>query len=158
MDLETLYKKQTELLMRISGLTDCVLIEQVQEEYLMLENKIAIAEEVEIKKKIQIIYEDLLKFYHDQYTESDIITALEKTNKLDLHAIMSKHRIRPQIKSRKDLCTISNTIKKKIIVCDLENRIVDEIGCYDASVKYYIGCLSYIDGYDPFKEYKVFYK
>ena len=136
--LDKLYQQQNDLVQRIAGLTDYILKEQVQEEFVMLEEKIAkIREQVETRslhEKLVEICKEHVAYYKTQFIlEKNMVTAIEKTNNIDLTLLLNKHRLRiPKgLNNRRDLCIMANALKKVVVVKDLEGIIIDQIGNWE---------------------------
>ncbi len=127
--------KENELLIRISGVTQDVLKEQLSEEYYDLQQK-NIMLESQLESIRNIIYtniilsseNDLYVYYELQFKkEYDIISALERTNNIDIKKLLIINRIKP-ITDRRSMINFLTFYKHKLIVKNLENFVIEQIG------------------------------
>jgi hypothetical protein len=167
--MDALQEKYKNLIIRISGVTDDVLKEQLQEECVMLEERIQIEaskiqatvdaiKQVEIQKFEEFLLtfvSDHKEFYRTQFIkEEDLVLALEITNnKRNLSNMFKQNRLRAPTKlsQRKELLYIANTLNWFITVCDMESLPVDTIGVKkddSINIKIYVDAFSRWDEYD----------
>lgn len=154
--LARLENKQSELITRIAGLTDEILLEQCQEEYNMNENEIKNLEKEIYKCKFDKMIDDHIAFYTFQYKrEKSIITALEKTNNIDIRSLIRNKRLREpkDLSNRRELCMLATELKKNIVITDMENINIDTIGPFsdeNDTLKLIVGIFSKWQNYETF--------
>lgn len=151
---EQLYKLEREhenLLLRIVGVTDYILLEQLQQDCINIENAILVTkasckelEQVMLLKILEDIKNSHMQFYSKQFKISDPITCLEKTNNITLRDFIKNKRLRlpENIKQKRELCIIANELNKKIVLLDYESSIIDYIGKGIEEIKLYCKCFS----------------
>jgi len=145
-----LYEQQSTLINRICGVTDSVLKDQLAEEYRDLEYNITNTENQYYHNKFNEIIIEHINYYNRMFYKTDIITALEKTNNIDINTILQKKRLRiPKLDNRRSLLLLANELSSIIVVKDLESRIVDCIGNTKESKKKYL----YVDCFSKWQEY-----
>lgn len=147
--LYKLEKEHENLLLRIVGVTDSLLRDQLRQDFIDVENNIKELnlEINNIKQIVMIeiaedIKQDHLLFYNNQFVNDDPITCIEKTNNICLREIIIKKRMRipPDITYRREVCLIANEINKKIVLLDYESNVIDYIGKGDGEIKLYCSC------------------
>lgn len=156
--LNILCEKKNELIIRIAGVTDEILMEQLREEYQMLDEKIQRAEQAAWNELFVAMCDDIREFYACQFKpESNIIQALEITNNVKLEDICQRSRIRApkSMLDRRQLCILADALKKKIVVRDIEGYTLDTIGVWPENLSLHINCFSSIDDFDEQRDYEV---
>lgn len=136
-ELDNLTSEHTELILRISGLSDPILQEHLSEEYVILDEKLASAQakyneakKLLINSLISDWFGDYLDFYRKQFITSNPIECLEKINHTNLTDDITKLRIRvPQsMKNKREMSILANTLKKRIVILDYDSTELDTIG------------------------------
>jgi hypothetical protein len=91
--------------------------------------------------------EEHTQFYKAQFTKSDIVTCLEKTNSIEIKQLASKHRMRlpTSLAQKRELCLIADMLNKKIILLDYEGYYLDSIGRGASDMYLYCLCFSRFD-------------
>jgi hypothetical protein len=147
--LSKLEKELENLLLRIVGVTDYILLEQLQQDCIDIENTILVTKASckELEQVIALkISEDIknshIEFYSKQFKISDPITCLEKTNNITLRDFIKNKRLRlpENITQKRELCIIANDLNKKIVLLDYEGNIIDYIGKGIDEIKLYCKC------------------
>lgn len=150
--LNKLYAEKDALIVRIAGITDSVLQEQCREEYQELDEKIAKVEDLYMREMFKLMASDHYNFYNSQFSKVDnLLDAIDKTNGTNLREIIKQKRLRTPINlnDRRLLALLANEIKKKIVIFDMENITLDEIGIFDETLRLYVPIISRWDKYVP---------
>jgi phosphoribulokinase len=128
------------LLMRIVGVTDSVLKEQLVYDYESISNRLAVQQAILTSAEADYLnsivsnwYTDYMNFYRKQFVPADLIYCIEKTNKLPIGSLavaISKQRLRmpTDLNCKRELCMLANTLNKKIKVLGIDGEVIDEIG------------------------------
>lgn len=143
MEYKSLLETKNNLIIRISGLSDIILLEQAKEEYTLLEKKINSIEKEKYNNLINSIILDHEKYYRELYVESkDWLKCMAKINKfdkIDFISDLNKKRIKLTSNfNRYRILIMLNTINAKIYVLDLRGELIDEIGTGDKIYVLYI--------------------
>lgn len=151
-------EQKNDLIIRISSLSDEILLEQARAEFLELEIYIDSLEIEYIHWYFVCLSKEYRRFYEEMFEpETDIIISMERNNKelfenmsLLKYMIDNRLRIPTGIKDRRLLAMLSNTIGRQILILDMESIIFDDIGkIYDVDpIKLYINCILRIDHID----------
>lgn len=148
--LKKLEIQQHDLICRISGLTIDELKEQAREEYQQIIEQIeqinTLIEQQENSKFGEIINQstiELVNFYTEQFIKVGLIQAIELTNNISLTSVLNKCRLRiPKLADRRLLALLANYLDSQIVILDMENVILDDIGTGKTPIKLYVDVLS----------------
>jgi hypothetical protein len=151
------YEEHNKLIVRISAVTDDILLEQLREEYQMMESYIMENE----KEYLHALFKSMTNIHKKNYSsqfieESDIIDVLAITNeKINLYQIIDKHRMRrpKTIKDRRLLLQLTQILKCNIIIKDLESYIIDILGKNEPSDKDLIVYINHFSRFDNIDKY-----
>lgn len=125
--LRLLYEERNNLIIRIAGVSDEIIKLQLQEEYSILDQKINTYEEEYCILFIEDLTKDFIEYYESMYNKTNLTNSIKHINDIDLD--LSKYRLRePNLSDRRSLILLSNTLNKQIIIYDMEQNIIDEIG------------------------------
>ncbi len=147
--LINLKNEHENLLIRIVGVSDELLRDQLQTDCMMLEDAISLLltniKDAEYNIMCGIIYAikiDHISFYQQQFIESDPITCVEKTNNINIISEIKKRRMRipTSLSQKRELCIIANEMNIKIILVDYEGFYLDYIGKGTSMIKLICNC------------------
>jgi hypothetical protein len=142
-ELDAITEKHNTLLCRISGVTDLVLQEQLSEEYVIIEEKLSVAqakfneaERLLVESLLSDWYGDYLEFYRNQFVNEEPIKCIEKTNNVSIldTAIKMRLRVPTSMKNKRELHLIATTLKKKIKIFSYDGIEIDCIGLNSTDV------------------------
>ena len=133
--IAALHEKLKQLIIRISALSDDVLLEQAADEYNLLEEQIRNREDEYRHEQLVDMKLSHVEYYDRQFRpEQDLITALELTNKNnfepgDIHNIIKDKCLRPpnNIKDRRGLLLLCRELSASISIKDYEGHVVDTL-------------------------------
>jgi hypothetical protein len=129
--INKLTESSNNILIRLVGVTDVLLLEQLRDDYQNSVSYIAAKEAEYYKKLLVTIKERFIKNYKGHFLPIDnIISHLDKTYNTQLTDDIKKYRLREpkDIHDRRNLLLIANTLNVTFVVKDLEGYILDTIG------------------------------
>lgn len=136
-ELSEITEQHNNLICRISGISDPILQEQLSEEYVMIEEQLSTAqakfneaEKLLVESLISDWYGDYLEFYRKQFIENNPIRCIEKTNHIEISALIERMRLRipTSMKNKRELHLIAITLKKKIRLLSFDGTEIDTMG------------------------------
>jgi hypothetical protein len=139
--LAKLNEDHNNLLMRIVGVTDDVLREQLGEEYVIISDKLNTQQALVTSTEAEYIamltlewWSEYIDFYQRQGKQDSLLRCIEKTNHLENSSLVEElkmYRLREptSLKHKRELCIVANTLNKKIKVMGLgDTDEIDTIG------------------------------
>jgi hypothetical protein len=153
-----LMDKHNQLLTRVISVTDEVLREQLQDEYLQIADELATCEneyksmESQYSKYLgQLLMSEFAEFYANNFIDSTLSDILIDQG-LNLLTITKQLRMRTidNLTQKRELCLLLNTIRAHIRIIDYCNSTYDIIGKQDNSKEYIVRCRGFngIEGYN----------
>ena len=131
-------KRQNDLLIKIVSVTDEVLKQQLQEEYLCILaelNKInlnrIVLEREYLSSFTASLFLEFTEFYNNHFEPTTLFDTLMH-NGIDLLALEKKYKWRPirSIQQKRELCLLMNDLKRQIKIVDYCSNTIDVIGKY----------------------------
>lgn len=146
-ELNDLIAEHNTLICRISGVSDVVLKEQLSEEYIMLDDKISVAqarfneaEKLLTDSLISDWYGDHLEFYRGQFVKSSLVDCIEKINNTNISNAIKKLCIRvpTSIAATREMHFLANTLNITIKILNIDGTFLSCIGTYDSTLIIYV--------------------
>ena len=145
-ELKKMQNEHDNIIMRIVGVSDETLKEQLGIDYVNLANKMNLTEAILNNARSEFLAAKLNQehdsYYINMFNDADPITCLEKTNEINIREILQKKKIREpkSIEQKRELCFIANDLNSKIILIDHESNFIDYIGKGERELKLYCRC------------------